>query len=207
MVFPHFNAETSLPRHGEEAHSLSDKLSKIKLLAMDVDGTLTDGTMTFVNGEQIKSFSVYDGLGIRLAINHGLGIAWITGNRSDAVAERAEMLGVKDVFQGARFKSEAMAETARRHGLSLDEIAYIGDDLNDLPAFERAGYAFAVGNSADEVKSAADCVTTRRGGEGAVREAIETILKASGEWEEAMKGFLDELRKEQPQAGGPEAVA
>ena len=185
---------------------MSDKLSKIKILAMDVDGTLTDGAITFCNGEQIKSFHVHDGLGIRLAINHGLRVAWITGNVASAVEERAEMLGVEDVYQGARHKSEALADLAGRRDVSTDEIAYIGDDLNDLPAVRAAGFSFAVGDAAAEVKQAADAVTRRAGGRGAVREAIETILKARGEWEEASASFLDELRREEAGKPGPEAV-
>ena len=182
-------------------------MSRIRLLAMDVDGTLTVGAMVFLNGEQVKSFSVYDGLGIRLAMNYGLGIAWVTGNLSATVAERARTLGVEDVYQSARLKSNALMEIAARRGLELDEIAYIGDDLNDLPAFERAGFSFAVSNAAEEVRNRADAVTVMSGGRGAVREAIETILKARGEWEQAVASFLEELTKEEAGKEGPEAVA
>ncbi len=185
---------------------MHNKLSKIRILAMDVDGTLTDGDMTFCNGEQVKSFHVHDGLGIRLAINYGLRVAWITGNVATAVAERAEMLGVEDLYQGARYKSEALADLARRHKADVEEIAYIGDDLNDLPAFRAAGFTFAVGDACAEVKEVADAITQRAGGRGAVREAIETILKARGEWEEALASFLDELRNEEAGKQGPEAV-
>lgn len=186
---------------------MNDKLSKIKLLAMDVDGTLTDGSMIFHNGDQIKSFSVLDGLGIRLAMNYGLGIAWVTGNITPSVNERAEKLGVVDVYQGARFKKEALQRIASNHGLSLNEIAFMGDDLNDLPAFENAGFSIAVANAADEVKARADMVTQRCGGQGAVREAIEAIFKAKGQWENAITSFLSELEEEQAGKKGPEAVA
>lgn len=186
---------------------MNDKLSKIKLLAMDVDGTLTDGSMIFHNGDQIKSFNVLDGLGIRLAMNYGLGIAWVTGNATPSVSERAEKLGVVDVYQGARFKSEALKRIASDHGLSASEIAFMGDDLNDLPAFEHAGFSFAVSNAAEEVKARADMVTQRSGGHGAVREAIEVIFKAKGQWEEAVTSFLRELEEEQAGKKGPEAVA
>jgi 3-deoxy-D-manno-octulosonate 8-phosphate phosphatase (KDO 8-P phosphatase) len=185
----------------------SERLSRIKLLAMDIDGTLTDGAMVFHGSEQIKSFNVYDGLGIRLAANYGLRIAWVTGNVSESVTRRAETLGVEDVYQGARFKSKALTEIAERHGLQRDEIAYIGDDLNDLPAFDHAGYSFAVANAADELKSRADAVTHLPGGRGAVREAIETILKARGKWDDAVQSFLKELAREEEQQKGPEAVA
>ena len=184
-----------------------DRLRKVKLLAMDVDGTLTDGSMIAYNGEQIKSFHAHDGLGIRLAMNHGLEIAWITGNTSAAVTDRARALGVEDVYQSARLKSKALDEIAAGHGLLREEIAFIGDDLNDLPAFECAGVAFAVGNAAAEVKARADVVTERCGGKGAVREAIEVILKARGEWDNAMASFMGELEKEEAGKAGPEAIA
>lgn len=186
---------------------MKDRLAKIKLLAMDVDGTLTEGGMILLDGRQIKLFNVYDGLGTRLAMNIGLQIAWITGNTSEAVSERAKSLGVTDVYQGARFKSEALDDLALRHGLGMDEIAYIGDDLNDLPAFDRAGVAIAVANAPEEIKARADMVTQRGGGHGAVREVIETVLKARGEWEAAVEGYLEELHGEQDGKAGPEAVA
>lgn len=186
---------------------MKDRLSKIRLLAMDVDGTLTDGGMLFYGDEQVKSFSVYDGLGIRLAINHGLKIAWVTGNMTDSVAHRARTLGVDSVYQSSRYKSEAMALIAAKEALTLEEIAYIGDDLNDLPAFDNSGFRFAPANAVCEVKARADIVTDRSGGQGAVREAIELILRAKGEWEAAVNGFLAELAREEAGAPGPEAVA
>jgi len=186
---------------------MNDRLSKIKLLAMDVDGTLTSGEMIIFNGHQIKMFNVYDGLGVRLAMTYGLRIAWITGNVSTAVTDRAASLGVTDVYQGARLKTEALDDLASRYSLSLTEIAYMGDDLNDLPAFEHAGFTIAVNNAANELKDRADMVTTLSGGRGAVREAIETILKARGEWDKAVEGYLSELRREQESKTGPEAVA
>ena len=186
---------------------MKERLSRIKLLAMDVDGTLTNGDMVFHGSEQIKSFSVYDGLGIRVAMNYGLRIAWVTGNNSESVSKRARMLGVEDVVQSSRYKSTAIRELAGHYGLEREEIAYIGDDLNDLPAFEQAGFCFAVANAADELKVRADAITTLRGGRGAVREAIETILKARGEWDDAVRSFLDELSVEDEQKKGPEAVA
>lgn len=185
----------------------NDKLTKIKVLAMDVDGTLTDGGMTFYGGEQVKTFNVYDGLGIRLAMNYGLGIAWVTGNTSASVTHRAETLGVTDIYQGARYKSEALHQIAAHSNVSLEEIAFIGDDLNDLPAFEIAGFSFAVNNAVEEVKKCSDMVTERCGGSGAVREAIEIILKAKGQWEDAVNSFLKELEREQVEKAGPEAVA
>ena len=186
---------------------METRLSKIKMLVMDVDGTLTDGSMTFIGTEQMKTFNVYDGLGIRLAMNYGLRIGWITGNTSAAVTERARQLGIVDVYQGSWYKPDSLREIATRHELSMDQIAYIGDDLNDLPAFEVAGFSFAVRNATEEVKARADMVTDRPGGKGAVREAIEIILKAGGQWEDAVKSFLAELERDAASKRGPEAVA
>lgn len=183
------------------------RLSRIRLLAMDVDGTLTDGSMVVQDGEQVKTFHAHDGLGMRLAIVHGLKIAWVTGNQSQAVTQRAKALGITEVCQNARMKSVAIGELADRHGLAKDEIAFVGDDLNDLPAFERVGVSFAVANAVDEVKRHADIVTTRSGGKGAVREIVEMLLKARGEWDQAVAGFLAELNREESGKTGPEAVA
>jgi len=174
----------------------NEKLSKIKLLAMDIDGTLTEGGLTFHNGLQLKEFNVYDGLGIRLALTNNLHIAWVTGNISETVNDRAHSLGVKEVCQGIQNKSEAIKELSGKYQLSLDEIAYIGDDLNDYPAFGTAGFGFAVNNAVDEIKRVADLVTQKSGGHGAVREAIETIFKAKGTWEEVVKGYIEMLESD-----------
>ena len=183
-----------------------DKLKRIKLLAMDVDGVLTDGSMIFGPTGDIKVFHVLDGLGIDLAMRAGLRIAWITGNTSAAVAERARSLGVTELYQGQRDKSAALRGIAERNSVALEEVAYIGDDLNDLPALEAAGAAFAVANAAPEVRAAADFVTERSGGRGAVREAIEMILKAQGYWDDGIRAFLDMLREQQEKGEAPGAV-
>lgn len=186
---------------------MNDRLSRIALLACDVDGTLTDGSMTVHDSEEIKTFSVYDGLGTRLAMANGLKIAWITGNVSVTVTRRAQALGVEDLYQGSWLKSDAVQDLCKRHGLSPDQIAFIGDDLNDLPAFEYAGFSFATANAVPEVKARADIVTQRTGGSGAVREAIETIFKVRGEWNNAVERFLDELATERFNTSDePEAV-
>lgn len=186
---------------------INDRISKILLLACDVDGTLTDGSMTVYDSQEIKTFSVYDGLGIRLALTNGLRIAWITGNSSSAVTERARALGVEDVYLGSWMKCDAITDLQQRYGLSKEQIAYIGDDLNDLPAFECAGLCFAPANAVPEVKARADIVTQREGGSGAVREAIEAIFTARGRWEEAVGNFLAELSNgPQGSPGEPKAV-
>lgn len=173
---------------------MPDRLSKIKLLAMDIDGTLTDGRLLFHSGLQLKEFNVYDGLGIRLALTNDLQIAWITGNVSESVNERAASLGVTEVCQGVHNKAQTIRDLAAKYNIREAEIAYIGDDLNDYPAYEVAGFGFAVNNAAPEIKEIADCSTCKCGGEGAVREAIEAILKARGTWEEAVACYIATLK-------------
>lgn len=175
-----------------------ERLKKIKLLAMDVDGVLTDGKMIYVEGGgQARAFHVHDGLGIRMGMLAGLKIALITGNVSPAVARRANDLGLVDVYQGSKHKPEAMRDLMTKYGLSPDEIAFIGDDLNDLPAFAEVGVAFSVSNAVAEAKEAADFITTIPGGSGAVREVIEMILEAQGVKSKARTRFLQELEREQ----------
>ena len=183
-----------------------NKLTKIKLLAMDVDGVLTNGSMIFGAEGDIKIYNALDGLGIRLAMAIGLDIAWITGNTSAAVAARAKTLKVTELHQGQRYKSVALQDIAERKGLAMDEIAYIGDDLNDLPAMDIAGVSFTVPNAASEVKVAADYVTEKSGGHGAVREVIEMILKAQDRWDDGVQTFLNVLKEEQAKGEAPGAV-
>ena len=175
-----------------------ERLRKIKLLAMDVDGVLTDGSMIYLEGSnEAKVFNVQDGLGIRLAMMAGLKVAWITGNVSLAIAQRAQDLGVTDLYQGARHKPEALSDLSSRYDLTKDEIAYIGDDLNDLPAFAASGVTFAPSNAAIDVKEAADVITQQPGGSGAVREVIEMILQNQGVWKTAVAAILQEFEREQ----------
>lgn len=194
-------------RRGVEEVNLSERLAAIKLLILDVDGTLTEGSMIFVGGDQVKAFHVHDGLGIRLARNFGLEVAIVTGNTSRSVTLRAQTLGLTMVFQGVRHKSGVIDRIARDTGLSTGQIAYMGDDINDLPAFERVGLRFAPSDAVSEIRDRADIVTQRPGGRGAVREAIEAILKARGQWEEAVAGYLAELENEEAGKPAPEAVA
>ena len=185
-----------------------DKLKNVKLLAMDVDGVLTEGGMGYTGeSDQSRVFNTQDGLGIRLALVSGLKIMWITGNESAAVAHRARDLGITELFQGARFKAQAVHEIAERYGLSNDEIAYIGDDLNDLPAFDVVGVCFAVENAVPEVKQAADFVTKKSGGKGAVREIIEMIFKSQDRWQDAVNSFLRDMEREQAEGEVAGAVS
>jgi len=174
--------------------ALRERLARVRLLALDVDGTLTDGTVTFTDdGRELKSFHIHDGLGIVLASLVGLQIAWITGRTSPIVERRARELGVAHLRQGVRDKAGALFELAVRIGVAPDTIAFMGDDWNDLPALQIASVALAPANADAAVLGVADAVLPRAGGQGAVRDAIELILKARGEYEVAQSLYLASL--------------
>lgn len=159
----------------------------IRVLLMDVDGVLTDGRIWLLShrdgsASEIKGFSAYDGAGLKAARAAGLRTGVITGRESAAVAQRARECEIEFVFQGRATKLAAYEEILRATGASDREVAYVGDDLPDLPVLQRVGLAVAVANAAPEVKRAAHYLTTRSGGEGAVREVIELIVKAQGKW-------------------------
>jgi 3-deoxy-D-manno-octulosonate 8-phosphate phosphatase (KDO 8-P phosphatase) len=180
---------------------LERKLKPIRLLAMDVDGVLTDGVITLgasESGERIelKSFHVKDGLGLGLAQAAGLEIAWITGRLSPVVAQRAAELGVQHVSQWARNKRRVLTELATRLELQPEQVLYIGDDLNDSPGFEVAGVTVTVADASSFIRSRVDWVTYAPGGHGAVREVVERVLQAQGRWELAVSGFLARLNRE-----------
>ncbi len=156
-----------------------DKAQSIKLLALDVDGILTDGRIYYGNnGEELKAFNIKDGLGIKLLQRAGVTVAIITGRKSAMVERRAKELGISEVVQGREDKREALEELCQRHKLTLAECAYMGDDLPDLSAINAAGLGLSVADATSAVRSAAQWCSTRNGGEGAVREACEFILRA-----------------------------
>jgi len=163
---------------------IKDRTRNLKMIVFDVDGVLTSGQIIFGHdGEAMKIFCAQDGLGIAVAHKAGLKTAIITGRESEMVRRRGAELNITDVFQGAMDKAAAFTALAAKHRLAFDEIAYVGDDLNDLPVLLKAGAAFAVANAVPEVKAVAHYVTARSGGAGAVREIIELILKAQGKWD------------------------
>lgn len=167
------------------------RLSRIRLLALDVDGTLTDGGVIYDDaGRELKRFHIHDGLGIVLARFVGLQIAWITGRLSPAVERRARELNVDLLAQGIRDKAVALAEIGFHAHVAPDEIAFMGDDLNDILALRVAGAALAPANAVPEVKAIAHVVTPRAGGDGAVRDAIEIILRARGDYDTAVSAYL-----------------
>jgi 3-deoxy-D-manno-octulosonate 8-phosphate phosphatase (KDO 8-P phosphatase) len=165
--------------------------AKIKLLAMDVDGVLTDGSIILNHdGTESKCFNLLDGHGIRMWHRAGFKTAFISGRKTEATAHRASQLEVSYVFQGCREKCPVFERLLKDAKLDVSEAAYIGDDVMDIPLLRRVGFAAAVANAVDEVKQNAAFVTTRPGGSGAVREVIEYILKSSGRWDELMERYL-----------------
>ena len=158
--------------------SLRSKAKKIKLLLLDVDGVMTDGTILLDSqGNETKAFHVRDGLGIKLAQKAGITIGIITGRSSEAVNARARELDIREVHQGAREKIAVYDLLVSKYGLRDDEVAYLGDDIVDVPIFKRVGLAAAVADADLSVKPHVDLITRTEGGRGAVRELINLILK------------------------------
>ena len=172
--------------------SLTASLQKIKLLALDVDGVLTDGSIYISPaGEVFKGFNAKDGMGISCAMRSGLQIAVITGRQSPIVERRCEELGITLLQQGVKDKRLALQQMAQQLGLAREEIAYMGDDLNDIPAFKASGLNLVPADAAIEVMAVADIITKASGGRGAVREAITMILAAQDNWNVIVNSYLN----------------
>jgi len=162
---------------------MKERAARIKLLILDVDGVLTDGRITINDrGEEVKSFSVKDGLGLKMLMSTGIKVVIITGRKSTVVAHRAKELGIDQVWQGVDDKKALCKKIIREKGLQKNEVCCIGDDLPDLAMFTEAGLRIAVADAVKEVREGADFVTKKNGGFGAVREACEWILKGKGAW-------------------------
>lgn len=167
----------------------------VKVLLMDVDGTMTPGYVclqTFPDGSvaEMKMFHAHDGAGIKLASIMGIRTGLITGRDSPATARRARESSMEFVIQGQPKKLESYKAILTRAGVTDEEVAYVGDDLPDLPILQRVGLGVAVANAVVEVKRAAHYVTVAKGGEGAIREVVELILKAQGRWKKAIPQAL-----------------
>jgi 3-deoxy-D-manno-octulosonate 8-phosphate phosphatase (KDO 8-P phosphatase) len=170
---------------------------RIRLLGLDVDGVLTDNGIFLgpVDGQavELKRFDVQDGLGHVLMRSANVPVVWVSGRHSEATAMRARELGVEEVLQvPGPSKLEALAELLERRGIGWDETAFMGDDLADLRVLRRVGLPMAVANAVPEVKAVAAFVTRASGGHGAVREAIEALLKARGVWSELLERYFSE---------------
>jgi 3-deoxy-D-manno-octulosonate 8-phosphate phosphatase (KDO 8-P phosphatase) len=166
---------------------LKEKIKKIKVLAMDVDGVLTEGRLIFDGeGRELKSFSVLDGFGIVILKRAGLKTAIITAGKSEVVRVRADYLHIDKLYLGAYPKIDAYEQMLKEFQVSDDEVCFIGDDLTDCQILKRVGVAVAVKNAVAETKKSAKLVTQRCGGDGAVREIIELILKTQGVWQKVI---------------------
>jgi YrbI family 3-deoxy-D-manno-octulosonate 8-phosphate phosphatase len=170
---------------------MEEKAAKIKLLCLDVDGVMTDGKITFVQGEEVKHFDTKDGVGLVLARMNGLKLGLISGRTSAAVMKRAKSLGMEEVHQGIIHKEPVLQKITRKYGLKNENICYMGDDLIDLGVLNAAGLSVAVADAVAEVRRNVDYVTRRAGGQGAVREVVELILKAQGKWGKTVKQYLE----------------
>jgi 3-deoxy-D-manno-octulosonate 8-phosphate phosphatase (KDO 8-P phosphatase) len=163
------------------AAALEKRLAKIRLLAFDVDGTLTDGAiLVHPDGGESKSFHVRDGLGIVAALRAGLFVAFVSGRSSAAVAARARELGITEDRQGVKDKASEMRAIRAGLGVAREETAFLGDDVVDLPAFAESGLAVAVADAHPRALAAADAVCAAEGGRGAARELVEAVLLARG---------------------------
>ncbi|HIJ58230.1 MAG TPA: HAD-IIIA family hydrolase [Deltaproteobacteria bacterium] len=170
---------------------MKEKAASIKLLILDVDGVLTDGRITMnERGEEVKSFDVKDGLGLKMLMSTGVEVVIITGRKSMVVEHRAKELGIDEVWQGFKDKGALSRKIIGEKGLEKNEVCCIGDDLPDLAMFMEAGLRIAVADGVEEVREEADFVTKKKGGYGAVREACEWILKSKGAWSKI--GFTDQ---------------
>jgi 3-deoxy-D-manno-octulosonate 8-phosphate phosphatase (KDO 8-P phosphatase) len=175
---------------------------KIRLLVMDVDGVLTDGRMVLSDrGDELKMFHTHDGIGLALAHRAGLETALVTGETSPIAKARGEKLGVGTVVLGARRKGDVVDTLLAERGMSPDALAYIGDDLLDLPALQRAGLAVTVADAVADVKRIAHVVTKAPGGHGAVRECVELLLRAQGVWDAVYRAFVEEHGGQVPGPG------
>jgi 3-deoxy-D-manno-octulosonate 8-phosphate phosphatase (KDO 8-P phosphatase) len=166
--------------------------SNIRLVIFDVDGVLTDGGIILDNkGNEFKSFNVRDGHGIKMLIRAGVTVAMITGRYSKVVERRARELGIKEVYQRYHDKRIAYRNLIEKYSLDPEEIAYIGDDIVDLPLLKMSGFSVSVADADEETKIASMMITKNKGGRGAAREVCDFILKAKGLWEGIVDGYSE----------------
>lgn len=171
-------------------HEILARARHIKLLALDVDGVLTDGQLYFSNsGEEMKSFSTLDGQGIKLLQDSGVAVALITARSSQLVSNRAENLGIRHLVQGSHDKLEALQQLQTSLGITMAETAYVGDDLPDLACIRRAGLGITVPNGHAAIQAQAFCSTEAAGGRGAVREVCDWIMQARNTYDGAIARF------------------
>jgi 3-deoxy-D-manno-octulosonate 8-phosphate phosphatase (KDO 8-P phosphatase) len=164
------------------------QMKRIRLVLLDVDGVLTAGEIIYDDsGQQVKIFNVKDGIGIRLLKEAGIEVGIITGRKGQALRHRCKNLGIDLVFDGIFHKDQAIRKISASTGIDTDDMAFVGDDLPDLPALKQVGLAVAVSDAHEMVRQTADVVTRAPGGRGAVREISEAILKAQGKWDDLLE--------------------
>ncbi len=174
----------------EISPSVLRRARHIRLLVLDVDGVLTDGRLVYgPTGEVQMVFHVHDGQGLKLALDCGLEVAIVTGRESPMLARRAAELGITELHQAVANKLPVWEELLRRRGLAPSQVACIGDDLGDLPMLRRAGLAITVPGAVTDVRAASHYITGRPGGQGAVRESVELVLRAGGHWKRILEGY------------------
>ena len=162
--------------------------SRIKLVILDVDGTLTDGSILYdAQGGEIKRFNAKDGLGIKMAIEAGLQLAILTGRQSPILHRRVKELGIHHLRENVQIKYPVLMQMIAELGLTADEVGYIGDDLNDLQCMQAVGLSACPADAAQDIRNACDYVAAAHGGDGAVREVLERLLRAQGKWDAAVK--------------------
>ena len=167
------------------------KAKKVKAIFTDVDGVLTDGSMFYAEGmnEHFKVFSVYDGVGVKMASICEIPVFFVSAKKSSLLHKRASELKVEKCFDGVENKREIVLSVCKEYGFSSEEVCYLGDDLVDIQVLKIVGFPVAVSNAFDEVKKYAAYITQRKGGEGALREVIELIVKSRGCWEKVLSYF------------------
>ena len=171
---------------------MASSISHLPIVIFDVDGVLTNGQIIYDNqGNELKAFDVKDGHGLKLLQRAGIKIGIITGRSSDVVRLRAKELGIEILYQGALRKLEPYLEILSEQGLTDDQVAYVGDDVIDLPILRRVGFSATVADAVPEVPPLVDYVASRPGGRGAVREICDLLLRASGQWDELTKKYFD----------------
>ena len=175
--------------------NLNGKASRVKLILLDVDGVLTDGAVViFGDGSESKRFHIRDGIALVWAQRAGLKVGLLSARHSATTMQRAAQLGITLVHQGVSSKAAAFDEILKNIAVSDADVAYMGDDIVDLAVLRRAGLSAAPSDAVAEVRSTVDFVSSSRGGEGAVRELVEIILRAQGHWSAIVSGYQHEER-------------
>lgn len=166
-------------------------MDKVKLIILDVDGTLTDGKIYYDSlGNEMKAFNAKDGMAIAQAIKNNVNIAIITGRKSTIVDKRAKELGINHVYQGVHSKVEVLEIILKNLNINSSEVMYIGDDINDIQIMNKVGFTGCPKDAVDEVKNISKIISTKNGGNGAVREIIEAVLKQQGKWASIIEQYI-----------------